>query len=110
MAFITAKGTITRIFHNGTGAELTESWNGREGKPMSKRWTAWFEQPHGLQEGETVELTGVHGDGVDEWQDKEQQTRHTVKRSINKAQVRGDRQAPPAQDSWGGASDESAPF
>lgn len=113
MAFITAKGTITRIFHNGKGAELTETWNGKDGKPMSKRWTCWFEQPHGLSEGAEVEINGVHGDQVDEWTDKEQQTRHTVKRAINKARVNGDRPAPAADEPWaasaGGYSDPT-PF
>ena len=39
-------GKITRVFHEGRGAEVTESWLSRSGEPVSQRWAAWFEAPH----------------------------------------------------------------
>jgi hypothetical protein len=88
MAFTSVSGTVTRTFHNGRGAEITESFTVKD-KEIKKRWTAWFEQEHGLSEGDVVEVSGMHGDEVDEWLDKEQQKRHSVKRSLNKAKIKG---------------------
>lgn len=88
MATATVKGKITRVFHNGTGAELTESYTVR-GEEMKKRWSCWFESAHGLTEGAEVEISGLHSDKVDAWETKDGETRHTVQRSLNKARVAG---------------------
>src|SRR5690554_1274858 len=47
MAIVNVNGTITRTFFDGKGAEVTESWKSN-GETMSKRWAAFFDQPHGL--------------------------------------------------------------
>lgn len=86
MAYVSVSGTVTRTFYNGKGAEITESFE-IKGKEIKKRWTAWFESEHGLSEGDVVEASGLHGDEVDEWE-KDGQTRHSVKRSINRAKVK----------------------
>lgn len=87
MAFVTVSGTVGRTFFDGRGAEVVESWT-QGGETKSKRWAAFFDEAHGLSEGDVVEVSGMHSDKVDEWE-KDGQTRHTVKRTINKARLKG---------------------
>ncbi|HWV44630.1 MAG TPA: hypothetical protein VN039_01155 [Nitrospira sp.] len=117
MAFVNVSGTVTRTFYQGKGAEVTESFEVK-GKEVKKRWTAWFDTEHGLSEGDVVEVSGLHGDEVSEWTDKDDQVRHTVKRSLNKAKLKGEpqgshvpvqEQEAPAVSGWDAAPDES-PF
>lgn len=111
MAFTTVTGKVTRTFYNGKGAEIAETFTAG-GKEITKRWTAWFEGEHGLAEGQEVEVSGLHSDEVDEWE-KEGQVRHSVKRSLNKARVKGGSSAPTAEpDVWGTSvpGSDSVPF
>lgn len=87
MAITSVAGTITRTFFDGKGAEVTESWQA-QGETRTKRWAAFFEQPHGLSEGDVVEVSGMHGDKIDEW-NKDGETRRAVKRTLNKARIKG---------------------
>jgi hypothetical protein len=111
MAFVTVKGTINRVFYQGKGAEVVEKFNVK-GRDVSKYWSAWFENPHGLSEGDQVEVSGLHGDELNEYE-KDGETRRNVKRSINKATVK-DHPAVPAQpdaDTWGNPpADNDYPF
>lgn len=82
---------VTRVFHEGRGAEITESWESRTGEPQSRRWACWFDAPHGLVEGDVVTVVGRPGAKIDEWQDKTtNETRRAVKMSVNSAVVVGD--------------------
>lgn len=87
MAITHVTGTVTRVFYNGKGAEVTEQFEIR-GETIKKRWTAWFETEHGLTENQEVTVSGMHSDVVDEWTDKESNVRHSVKRSLNKARIK----------------------
>ncbi len=89
MAFSTVKGKVGRVFFEGKGAEIEEEFTVK-GTQMSKRWTAWFDQPHGLTEGSVVKVSGLHSDELNEWQDKDSgETKRSVKRSLNKARIDG---------------------
>lgn len=108
MAYTTVTGKVTRTFYNGKGAEIAETFTAG-GKEITKRWTAWFDQEHGLTEGAEVEVSGIHSDEVDQWEDKQGEVRHSVKRSLNKARVKGS--APTAEpDVWGVPTDTETPF
>lgn len=85
MAKVTVEGTVARTFYNGKGAEVVEEFTVKS-EPRKVRWACWFDEPHGLTEGQVVSVTGLHSDQVDEWE-KDGQKRHSVKRSINKARV-----------------------
>jgi len=87
MAIVNIKGTVTRTFHHGTGAEVTETFKKRDGSEGTSRWACWFESAHGLSEGDAVSLSGLHGDQVDDWTDKQGTVRHSVKRSVNSARI-----------------------
>lgn len=120
MAFINIEGTITRIFFEGKGAEVTESFKKRDGSEGTKRYTLWFKEPHGLSEGATGKWSGLLGVEVDEWTDKEGNVRHTPKISVNGARAdggRGGSTAPvaapaPAQDAWNAPAsyNDTTPF
>lgn len=88
MAITNVRGTVSRVFFDGKGAEVSESREVR-GETYTTRWAAFFEQPHGLREGEAVEVSGLHGDKIDEWQDKTDPnvTRRAVKRTLNRARI-----------------------
>ena len=85
MAITSVRGTVSRVFFDGKGAEVTESWEAR-GETRSKRWSAFFDQPHGLSESDAVEVSGMHGDKVDSWE-KDGEKQYTVKRTLNRARV-----------------------
>lgn len=117
MATTTVRGAVTRTFYQGRGAEVTEEFTVK-GKEITKRWACWFDEPHGLEEGQQVEVSGLHGDEVDEWTNQDQQTRHSVKRSLNRARIVGEvTSAAPAQvnqpDPWiaaGQGMNDDTPF
>ena len=86
MAITRVQGTVTRTFFEGRGAEVTEAFKKRDGSEGKTRWAAFFDEPHGLSEGDVIEVSGMHGDKVDQWE-KEGQTMHTIKRTLNKARL-----------------------
>lgn len=104
MAFINIEGTISRVFYNGKGAEVTESFKKRDGSEGTKRYTLWFQSEHGLAEGDTGKFSGAVDVAVDEWQDKEGQTRHTAKVSVNNARIDSQGASQGAPDTRTGAS------
>lgn len=116
MAITHIKGTVNRVFYQGKGAEVVEKFNVK-GQPISKYWTVWFDEPHGLSEGDEVDVSGLHGDELNEWE-KEGETRRNVKRSISKARIKASESVPsdeawsatpePVVDQW--QSDPNVPF
>jgi hypothetical protein len=120
MAITKVRGTITRTFYNGKGAEITEEFTVSD-RVIKKRWAAWFAEPHGLVEGQTVELSGLHDDKIDEWDDRDTgDKKRAVKRSLNKAQIvkskdePATQQAAPADEPWAASApsygDAETPF
>lgn len=109
MAIVTVAGRVNRVFYNGKGAEVVESFQVR-GETKQKRWTAWFDSEHGLFEGQDVELSGLHSDEIDPWTDKEGKERHSVKRSLNKAKVKSAQGAAPEPVGGAGYDGDTTPF
>lgn len=97
MAFVTVSGRVNRVFFNGRGAEVIESFQVK-GQTVQKRWTAWFEEAPNLSEGTDVELTGLHSDELNSWE-KDGETKYSVKRSLNKARVKSSSDRPPVEPS-----------
>jgi hypothetical protein len=85
MAFTTVEGKVGRVFFDGKGAEIVEEFTVK-GTAMTKRWSAFFEAPHGLTVDSVVKVSGLHGDAIDEWQ-KDGETRRVVKRTLNKSRI-----------------------
>lgn len=99
MATTTVQGEVTRVFFDGRGAEVTEQYEIR-GEARKTRWAAFFESPHGLEVGQQVEVSGLHGDKLDEWPDRDDPavTRRSVKRTLNRARIVGE--VTPAGGAW----------
>ena len=92
MSFIEIAGTVTRTFYNGKGAEVIETFERKDGSEGKSRYALWFKEPHNLNEGDTGKWRGTFSVTVDEWE-KEGETRHTAKVSLNGAKAIGDRAA-----------------
>ena len=116
MAFIEVTGTVTRTFYNGKGAEVTEVFEKQDGTEGKSRYSLWFTQPHGLNEGDSGKWRGALSVKVDEWTDQQGETRHSAKVSLNGAKAiedksRGQQQpsaptsspAAPADEPWANA-------
>ena len=87
MAITRVQGTVNRTFFDGKGAEVVEVFKKRDGSEGKTRWSIFFDEPHGLSEGDVIEVSGMHGDKVDEWQNRDGETVHSVKRTLNKARL-----------------------
>lgn len=82
-------GKITRVFHEGRGMEVAESWTVK-GETFTRKWACWFDTAHGLAEGQTVTVVGLFGVKVEAWQPKEGELRHSAKLSVNDARIIGE--------------------
>jgi hypothetical protein len=96
MAFLEVAGTVTRTFYNGKGAEVTETFKKRDGSEGKQRYALWFQEPHGLSEGDSGTWRGSISVEVDEWTDKENNIRHSAKISLNGARASKGGSAAPA--------------
>lgn len=107
MAYITvSNATVTRTFWNGKGAAIEERYTRRDGEAGVQRYSAFFENEHGLSEGDEGRFNGQLGAKVDEWTDKDGNVRHSVNLTINSTSFTPSENG--SADAFG--SDEDAPF
>jgi hypothetical protein len=60
MAIINLKDVkVKRVFYNGLGAEFVESFQTRDGETAEKKYSAFFDAPHGLSEGDVGNVSGL---------------------------------------------------
>jgi len=98
MAFVAVKGEVNRVFYNGLGVSVKESFTRRDGSEGAAYFTAWFDQDPGLAEGASGEFSGVLSVKLSEYEkDGERVTGYDV--NINNAKFK-----PSERDSFG--SDE----
>lgn len=67
MATVYVEGTVTRTFFEGKGAEVTEYFTSRDGKPLSKKYSAWFELPQSFYIGQVGTFSGLLSVVVEDW-------------------------------------------
>ena len=82
MAFINVTGEVTRTFWNGQGAGIKESWTTNEGEERAAYYSAFFEEPHGLEEGDAGKFSGRLGVKPNTYE-KNGETKHGVDVTIN---------------------------
>jgi len=87
MASIKIKGAISRVFYEGKGLEVTESYETKTGDTINKRYTVWLKQPTTLDIGDTVQVEGLYSADIDNWTNKEGEAKQSIKVSINNPQV-----------------------
>jgi single-stranded DNA-binding protein len=117
MALVNLKD-VTVFTTFSKGFRVVEESKSRDGKDYSTRWTVWSDTL-GVTEGDIVSVSGFLGAKVNDWTDKDGQTRHSVELSLNSPRLTESKAAPvqseepwnasaPAADVW--ADDESTPF
>jgi hypothetical protein len=71
MASISVKGTAERIFFNGCGVDVTEKSMSQSGELVTRRYTAWFNEPVTFPEGTTGKFSGLMSLKIEDWTDKD---------------------------------------
>lgn len=59
MAFAIVNGSVNRTFFEGKGASIKETFTKRDGTEGASYYTAFFDAPHGLNEGDTGKFSGL---------------------------------------------------
>lgn len=67
MAKIEVSGTVTRLFFNDKGVEVSEQGKDKDGKTIVRKFAAWFDQPVNFREGATGTFTGNLSATLDRW-------------------------------------------
>lgn len=83
MASIKVKGTITRVFYEGKGIELTEAYETKSGETINKRYTVWLKTPTTFDIGDVLTVEGLYSAEIDNWTNKEGEAKQSIKVSIN---------------------------
>ena len=73
---------VTRVFYNGLGAGLKETFTKRDGEISAKYYTAFFKEPHGLSEGDIGKFGGIHSAKLNEYE-KDGEIRTNVEVTLN---------------------------
>lgn len=110
---------VERVFWEGKGAAVVEKYK-VQGQDRSRRWSLFFDEPHGLQEGLVVDVQGLFSDKPETYVKKDGSMGVSSNLTINKPTITGgaisDKVGVAAvNETWptvtpGGAVDESAPF
>ena len=83
MASIKVKGTISRVFYEGKGIELTEAYTTKAGETINKRYTVWLKTPTTFDVGDELQVEGLYSSEIDNWTNKEGEAKQSIKVSIN---------------------------
>ena len=62
-------GTATRIFFNGKGVEVTESFKDKNGDTQKRTYTAWFQEPVQFDLGAQGKFSGLIAVKIRDWTD-----------------------------------------
>ena len=102
MAIINLRNVeVTRTFWGGKGAGLKEAFRKNDGTEGARYYSAFFDEEHGLSEGDRGNFSGLLGTKVSTYE-KDGETKYGVDVTLNSARFE-------AADS-GSDSDEEAPF
>ncbi len=110
MALVSLKQVeVVKVFGTGYGVQVAEKFTSK-GAEREKRFTVWFDEAHGLREGDKIDVSGFLSVTVEPWEDRDGKTRHSAKVSLNKPRLdRNEDAASTAQpEPWAG--DDSVPF
>jgi hypothetical protein len=87
MASIKVKGTISRVFYEGKGLEVSEQFQTKAGESITKRYTVWLKQAGTYDVGDEVSVEGLYSAEIDNWTNKEGEAKQSIKVSINNPNV-----------------------
>lgn len=77
---------VTRVFWEGKGAQVVEKYTTKNGE-RETRYALFFDQPHGLQDGQIINVEGLLSANVDEFTKRDGSTGHAVNLKLNNPQV-----------------------
>lgn len=81
------KVQVTRVFWEGKGAQVVESYKTKDGE-RSTRYSLFFDEPHGLAEGTVIDVEGLLSASVDEYEKRDGSgIGHSVALKLNKPRV-----------------------
>lgn len=88
MAIVNLKDvTVERLNRTGHGVKVAEKFQ-VQGNDRKTQYTVWFKEPHGLNEGDIVSLSGFLSAKVGEpWTGQDGQERRSVELSLNEPRV-----------------------
>lgn len=73
MARITITGTVTRVFWENKGFEVTEFFKTKNGEQAKRSYSVFFEAPQHISENAYGTFTGLLSYAIRDWVDKEGQ-------------------------------------
>jgi len=77
---------VTRVFWEGKGAQVVEKYTTKNGE-RETRYALFFDQPHGLQDGQIISVDGLLSANVDEFTKRDGSIGHAVNLKLNNPQV-----------------------
>lgn len=81
------KVQVTRVFWDGKGAQVVETYKTQAGE-RSTRYSLFFDEPHNLPEGAVIDVEGLLSASVDEYQKRDGTgVAHSVALKLNKPRV-----------------------
>lgn len=85
MAIISIRNAeVTRTFWNGKGAGLKEAFRKNDGTEGARYYSAFFDEEHGLSEGDRGNFSGLLGTKVSTYE-KDGETKYGVDVTLNSA-------------------------
>lgn len=107
MAIAYVNGEVNRVFYNGLGVSIKETFTKRDGSEGAAYFTAFFEEDPNLSEGDWGEFSGLLSVRSREYE-KDGEIRHSADAVLNSARFKaGGGSEGPSSDDLG--SDDS-PF
>ena len=94
MAFAIVNGSVNRTFFDGKGASVVETFQKRDGTEGKSYYTAFFDEPHGLDEGATGKFSGLLSAKAREYQDKDGNARVSADIVLNSARFEPSEDSP----------------
>ena len=83
MASIKVKGSVSRVFYEGKGLEVSEQFQTKAGESITKRYTVWLKTPTTFDIGDELQVEGLYSAEIDNWTNKEGEAKQSIKVSIN---------------------------
>lgn len=110
MAIISLENVqVTRLNNTGHGLSVLES-NEKDGKTYKRYYKVWFKEPHGLNVGDVISLTGFPDASIGEpYEDRTGTMRTPVNWAINSPRLSKTTPAAPQAEPWA-ATDGDEPF
>lgn len=84
MAIAIVNGKVNRVFFEGKGASVVETFQKRDGTEGNSYYTAFFDAPHGLEEGAEGKFSGLLSVKAREYE-KDGEIKHTADAVLNSA-------------------------